>query len=34
MVPRLSYAFSGVRRFVLELLRELAAYPLDGISLL
>jgi len=34
VVPRLSYAYPGVRRFVLDLLRELAAYPVDGVSLL
>lgn len=32
--PRLSYAFPAVRGFVLQLLRELAAYPLDGVCLL
>ncbi|MBI4625654.1 MAG: hypothetical protein HY736_20840 [Verrucomicrobia bacterium] len=32
--PRLSYAFPGVREFVLGLLRELAGYPLDGVCLL
>jgi hypothetical protein len=32
--PRLSYAYPGVRRFVLSLLREIAAYPIDGLCLL
>ena len=33
-VPRMSYAFPGVRNFVIELCREIAAYPVDGICLL
>jgi len=32
--PRLSYAYEGVREFVLALLQEVVAYPVDGISLL
>lgn len=32
--PRLSYAFPGVRRFVIDLLREIVAYPVDGVCLL
>lgn len=34
VVPRLSYAYPGVRRFVLDLLREMVTYPVDGVSLL
>lgn len=33
-VPRLSYAFAGVREFALRLLRETVAYPVDGVCLL
>ena len=33
-VPRLSYAYPGVREFALKLLRETAAYPIDGVCLL
>ena len=32
--PRMSYAFPGVRQFVLNLLREIATYPVDGVCLL
>ena len=32
--PRLSYAYAGVRQYVLSLFREIAAYPIDGICLL
>ena len=32
--PRLSYAYDGVRQYVLRLFREIAAYPIDGICLL
>ena len=32
--PRLSYAFPGVREFVLKVLAEVAEYPVDGICLL
>ena len=31
--PRCSYAFAGVRRFVVSLLAEMAEYPIDGVSL-
>ncbi len=35
LTPRLSYAFPGVRSFVLNLLEEMAEnYPLDGLALL
>lgn len=33
-VPRLSYAYPGVREFALALFREMAAYPIDGVCLL
>ncbi len=33
-IPRLSYAYPGVRSFVLQLLREVVSYPVDGICLL
>jgi len=32
--PRLSYAYEGVRKYVLSLLREIAEYPVDGLCLL
>ena len=32
--PRLSYAFPGVRQFVLTLLEEVAEYPVDGVCVL
>ena len=32
--PRLSYAYDGVRQYVVSLFREIAAYPIDGICLL
>lgn len=32
--PRLSYAYEGLRRFVISLLKEMAQYPVDGICLL
>ncbi len=31
--PRCSYAFAGVRRFVVSLLAEMAEYPIDGVCL-
>ena len=31
--PRCSYAFAGVRRFVVSLLAEMAEYPIDGVAL-
>ena len=33
-IPRLSYAYPEVRRFVVNLLREVAGYDVDGICLL
>ncbi len=32
--PRLSYAYDGVRQYVVSLFREMASYPIDGICLL
>ena len=32
--PRLSYAYPEVRQFVVSLLKEMAAYPIDGVCLL
>ncbi len=32
--PRVSYAFGDTRRFVINLLREVAQYPIDGICIL
>lgn len=32
--PRISYAFPEVRRWVVSLLREMATYPIDGITIL
>ncbi len=32
--PRLSYAYPGMRRLVVSLLKEMASYPIDGICLL
>ena len=34
VTPRLSYAYEGVRRFVVRLLREMAGYDVDGVCLL
>ena len=34
VLPRLSYAFPETQEFCLSVLRELAAYPVDGIALL
>ena len=31
--PRCSYAYTGVRRFVVSLLAEMARYPIDGVAL-
>ena len=31
--PRISYAYEETRQFVLSILREIASYPVDGISL-
>ncbi len=33
-MPRISYAFPGVREFVYSIFHELATYPIDGVSLL
>jgi hypothetical protein len=32
--PRMSYAFPGVRQFVLSLFREIVSYPVDGVCVL
>ncbi len=32
--PRLSYAYAGLRQFVISLLKEIAEYPVDGVCLL
>jgi uncharacterized lipoprotein YddW (UPF0748 family) len=32
--PRLSYAYSEVRQFVVSILKEVAGYPIDGVCLL
>ena len=32
--PRLSFAYPGVRQFVISLLKEMASYPIDGVCIL